>query len=105
MFAFINSGGKQYKVRRDSVIKHEKLDGEAGDKVEFDNVLMIGEYSRPSFIGTPFVKGARVVGQITSQLRDNKVIIFKKKRRHNYRRKRGHRQELTEIKILDIFKE
>ncbi len=105
MFAVINSGGKQYKVKRDSVIKVEKLEGEAGKKIEFQDVLMIGEHSKPYFIGTPVVKGAKVVGEITGQLRDAKVIIFKKKRRHNYRRKNGHRQELTEVKILDIFKE
>jgi large subunit ribosomal protein L21 len=105
MFAVIKSGGKQYTVKRDSVIKLEKLDGQAGNKVEFKSILMIGESSKPSFIGMPFVKGATVVGEIVSQLRDSKVIIFKKKRRHNYRRKNGHRQELTEIKILDILKE
>jgi large subunit ribosomal protein L21 len=105
MFAVIKTGGKQYKVERNSVINVEKLDGIAGSKVEFKDVLMMGENSRLSFIGTPLVKGARVVGEIVGQFRDAKVIVFKKKRRHNYRRKNCHRQELTEIKILDISKE
>jgi large subunit ribosomal protein L21 len=105
MFAVINTGGKQYKVKQDSVIKVEKLEGEAGSKIEFKDILMIGENSKPSFIGTPIVKGAKVVGEIMSQMRDAKIIVFKKKRRHNYRRKNGHRQELTEIKILDISKD
>ena len=105
MFAVINTGGKQYKVKRDSVIKVEKLDGAAGSKVEFKDILMIGENSKPSFIGTPVVKGAKVIGEIMGQFRDAKIIVFKKKRRHNYRRKNGHRQELTEIKIVDVSKE
>lgn len=105
MFAVINTGGKQYKVKRDSVIKVEKLDGVAGSKVEFKDILMIGENSKASFIGTPIVKGAKVVGEIMGQFRDAKIIVFKKKRRHNYRRKNGHRQELTEVKIVDVSKE
>jgi len=105
MFAVINTGGKQYKVKRDSVIKVEKLDGVAGSKVEFKDILMIGENSKASFIGTPIVKGAKVVGEIMGQFRDAKIIVFKKKRRHNYRRKNGHRQKLTEVKIVDVSKE
>jgi large subunit ribosomal protein L21 len=105
MFAVINTGGKQYKVKRDSVIKVEKLEGAAGSKIEFKDILMIGENSKPSFIGTPIVKGAKVIGEIMGQFRDAKVIVFKKKRRHNYRRKNGHRQNLTEVKIVDVSKE
>ena len=105
MFAVIRTGGKQYKVERNSVINVEKLEGVAGSKVEFRDILMLGENSKLSFIGTPIVKGARVVGEIVGQFRDAKVIVFKKKRRHNYRRKNGHRQELTEVKILDVSKE
>ncbi|WP_367364486.1 50S ribosomal protein L21 [Candidatus Tisiphia endosymbiont of Nedyus quadrimaculatus] len=104
MFAIVKSGGKQYKVGRNSVIKVEKIDGERGSKIQFDQILMIGEDSKPSFIGTPMVKGALVTAEITNQFKDNKVIVFKKKRRQNYRRKTGHRQELTELKILDITK-
>lgn len=104
MFAVIQTGGKQYKVARDSVIKIEKIDGQLGSTVEFNHVLMIGEASKPSFIGTPIVKGALVTAEIVDQLKDNKILVFKKKRRQNYRRKAGHRQELTQIKILDITK-
>lgn len=104
MFAIVKSGGKQYKVGRNSVIKVEKIDGERGAKIQFDQILMIGEDSKPSFIGTPMVKGALVTAEITNQFKDNKVIVFKKKRRQNYRCKTGHRQELTELKILDITK-
>jgi len=105
MFAVIEAGGKQYKVRPNSVIKIEKVKGEKGATILFDRILMIGEDSKPSFIGTPMVKGASVTAEITDQLRDNKIIVFKKKRRQNYRRKAGHRQELTELKILDITKQ
>ena len=104
MFAVFQTGGKQYKVARDSVIKIEKIDGTLGAKVEFDQVLMLGEASRAFFIGSPMVKGALVTAEITGQLKDNKILVFKKKRRQNYRRTAGHRQELTEIKILDITK-
>jgi large subunit ribosomal protein L21 len=104
MFAVVKTGGKQYKVGKNSIIKVEKIDGEMGAKIHLDQVLMIGEDSKPSFIGTPMVKGAVVTAEITNQLRDSKVIVFKKKRRQNYRRKAGHRQELTELKILDITK-
>lgn len=105
MFAVIKAGGKQYKVDRNSVIKVEKIEGELGSKIQLDQVLMLGEFSKPSFIGTPMVKGAFVTAEIKSQLKDDKIIVFKKKRRKNYRRKAGHRQELTELKILDITKQ
>lgn len=105
MFAVIKAGGKQYKVDRNSIIKVEKIEGELGAKIHLDQVLMIGENSKPSFIGTPMVKGASVIAEITNQFKDNKIIVFKKKRRKNYRRKTGHRQELTELKILDITKQ
>lgn len=104
MFAVVKTGGKQYKVARNSVIKVEKIEGTLGSKVELDQVLMLGESSKASFIGTPIVKGAKVTAEITNQFRDDKIIIFKKKRRQNYRRKNGHRQSLTELKILDIIK-
>lgn len=104
MFAVIQTGGKQYKVAKDRVIKVEKIEGQLGSVIELTQVLMIGEASKPSFIGTPVVKGALVTAEITEQLKDNKILVFKKKRRQNYRRKAGHRQELTELKILDITK-
>ena len=96
MFAVIRTGGKQYKVAKDDVIAVEKLDGEAGAKVSFD-VLMLD-----ATIGSPLVKGAKVTGEILSTAKGEKVIAFKKKRRKNTHRKRGHRQTFTKIKITEI---
>jgi len=93
MFAVLRTGGKQYKVASGDVLAVEKLEGNVGDKVELGDVLMVG-----SKIGA----GAKVLAEIVRQFRDEKVIIFKKRRRHNYRRKKGHRQYLTEIKITEI---
>ncbi|MDX2073319.1 MAG: 50S ribosomal protein L21 [Alphaproteobacteria bacterium] len=93
MFAVLRTGGKQYKVASGDVVAVEKLEGNVGDKIELSDVLMVG-----SKIGA----GAKVLAEIVKQFRDDKVIIFKKRRRHNYRRKKGHRQYLTEIKITDI---
>lgn len=95
MFAVIKTGGKQYKVSKGDVIKVEKLD--ADKKVSFDEVLMVDDK-----IGTPFVKGVKVEGEVIDNIRDKKVLIFKKIRRHNYRRKKGHKQHLTVVKITDI---
>ena len=97
MFAVIKTGGKQYKVQKDSVIVVEKLAGKAGDKVSFDDVLMAD-----GKVGTPALKGASVAGEIIKQTRGEKVIVFKKIRRHGYRRKQGHKQSLTVVKITDI---
>ncbi|MDE3060245.1 MAG: 50S ribosomal protein L21 [Pseudomonadota bacterium] len=97
MFAVIRTGGKQYKVANGDVIAVEKLSGNAGDKVEIADVLMAGQK-----IGNPLLSGAKVMAEIVRQFRDEKVVIFKKRRRHNYRRKKGHRQYLTEIKITEI---
>lgn len=104
MFAVIKTGGKQYKVEPNRIIKIEKIDGEPGAEVEFNEVLMIGEFSKPSVIGTPIVKGAAVKAKILEQFKGEKVLVFKKKRRQNYRRKKGHRQELTSVQIIDIKK-
>lgn len=104
MFAVVKTGGKQYKVAKNSIIKVEKIEGALGSKIELDQVLMLGESSKASFIGTPVVKGASVTAEIVKHFRDDKIIVFKKKRRQNYRRKAGHRQTLTELKILDIVK-
>lgn len=97
MFAVIRTGGKQYKVTNGDIISVEKLEGNAGDKVEISEVLAAG-----SKIGAPLLAGAKVLAEVVRQFRDDKVIIFKKRRRHNYRRKKGHRQYLTQIKITDI---
>jgi large subunit ribosomal protein L21 len=97
MFAVIRTGGKQYSVKSGDVISVEKLSGKEGEKVEINEVLVAG-----SKIGAPLLSGAKVMAEIVKQFRDDKVIIFKKRRRHNYRRKKGHRQYLTDIKITDI---
>jgi len=97
MFAVIKTGGKQYKVAPNDVIRVEKLAGEAGETVTLDQVLMVGDK-----IGAPTVAGASVTATVLEQTRADKVIIFKKKRRQNYRRKKGHRQELTVLRITNI---
>jgi large subunit ribosomal protein L21 len=104
MFAVIKTGGKQYKVAPNDVIKIEMLPGEAGDTIEFTDVLMMGKGDSVK-IGSPWVTPAHVAGTIVDQIRDDKVIIFKKNRRHNYRRKNGHRQYLTVVRITDISEE
>ncbi len=96
MFAIFTTGGKQYKVQKNEVLKVEKLDAEKN--VEFSDVLMVD-----GKVGAPFVEGAKVKAEVVDQIRDDKVIVFKKKRRQNYRRKQGHRQYLTVIKITDII--
>ncbi len=105
MFAVIKTGGKQYKVAKDDVISVEKLAGDAGDRVEFTDILMLGgtkEDGGDAVIGAPMVPGASVSAEVLEQGRGAKIIVFKKKRRQNYRRKKGHRQDLTVVKILDI---
>ncbi len=103
MFAVVKTGAKQYKVAKGDVIKVEKLDGEAGAKVTLDHVLMVGN-EKGVEVGTPTVTGAVVTAEILEQSRAAKIIIFKKKRRQNYRRKNGHRQELTVLRVLEIGK-
>ena len=104
MFAVIKTGGKQYRVTGGDVLVVEKLDGDAGDAVQFDTVLMLarGDGAAPE-VGAPGVAGASVAGTIVEQTRGPKVIAFKKRRRKNSRRKRGHRQDLTRVRITDII--
>ncbi len=97
MFAVIRTGGKQYRVQKDDKIEIEKLDVKEGDKVDFDEVLFVD-----GKIGEPVVKGAKVAATVIAQKRAPKITIFKKKRRQNYRRKKGHRQPLTLVQITDI---
>lgn len=101
MYAVIKTGGKQYRVAAGDVIKVEKLDGEIGSSVDFDQVLMVGE-GDDAKIGTPLVGGAKVSAEVLEQGKGDKVLIFKKKRRKNYRRTRGHRQHQTVLRISDI---
>ncbi len=104
MFAVIKTGGKQYKVAENDVIKVEKLAGASNDTIEFEEILMVGNGGTIQ-IGTPCVAKAKVCGTILEQTKGDKIIVFKKKRRHNYRRKNGHRQLLTVIRITDILPE
>lgn len=101
MFAVIRTGGKQYKVSKDDVITVEKLAGDAGAKLEFTDVLAVGDGPDTTF-GTPIVEGARVTAAVLEQTKGDKIIVFKKSRRKNYRRKRGHRQQLTVLRITEI---
>ena len=102
MYAVIKTGGKQYRVAADQKIQIEKLAGEAGDQIEFTDVLMVANGDSID-IGAPFVSGATVVGEIASHDRGPHIIIFKKRRRKHYRRKNGHRQDLTTVAIREIL--
>jgi len=104
MFAVIRTGGKQYKVAKDDVITVEKLAGDPGATVTFDSVLMVGEGADAKIAGAKIKlpAGAAVTAEVVEQIRSDKVIIFKKKRRHNYRRKNGHRQSLTVLRVTGI---
>jgi large subunit ribosomal protein L21 len=102
MFAVIKTGGKQYTVRENDVLWVEKLNAEPGTSIDLSEVLMIGD-GKNLAVGAPTVEGAKVSATVVEQMRDRKVIVFKKKRRHNYRRKKGHRQHLTVLKIEKII--
>jgi large subunit ribosomal protein L21 len=101
MYAVISTGGKQYRVKEGSVLRVEKLDGAAGDKIEFDKVLLVGE-GKDVKVGTPFVEGSAVEATVQSQGRSRKVEVVKFKRRKNYKRQHGHRQAYTEIRVTGI---
>lgn len=102
MFAVIRTGGKQYRVQEGDILDVEKLDLEEGQKVTFDQVLLIGD-EKTALIGTPVVEKACVYAKVIENFKDKKVIIFKKKRRKQYRKKMGHRQELTRVQIEKIL--
>lgn len=101
MYAVIKTGGKQYRVAKDDVLTVEKLDGEAGAKIEFSDVLMVGSGDSVK-VGTPVLSGAKVSAELVEQTRGPKLIAFKKRRRKNSRRKKGHRQDLTKVRITGI---
>jgi large subunit ribosomal protein L21 len=101
MFAVIKTGGKQYRVAEDQMLQIEKVAGEPGQIIQLGDVLMLGG-DQPKF-GTPTVSGASVAAEVLSQGRGPKIIAFKKRRRKNSRRKRGHRQEFTLIRITEIL--
>jgi large subunit ribosomal protein L21 len=100
MFAIIKTGGKQYRVAAQDVITVEKLAGNPGDAVAFEDVLLVG--GDTVMVGSPTVAGATVAGELVEHRRGAKVIVFKKRRRKNSRRKRGHRQEFSVIRITEI---
>jgi large subunit ribosomal protein L21 len=102
MYAVIKTGGKQYRVAADEVLTIEKVAGDAGATVEFTEVLMVAGSAEPKF-GKPVISGAKVVAEVVEQGRARKVIAFKKRRRKNSRRKRGHRQEQTTVRIKEII--
>ena len=102
MFAVIKTGGKQYRVAANDVLKVERVAGEVGEIVQFGQVLAFGEGDSAT-LGAPFVDGASVAAEVVEQGRGEKVIAFKKRRRQNSRRKRGHRQLLTTVRITEIL--
>lgn len=102
MYAVVETGGKQYRVSPGEIIRFEKIDKPVGKKVELENVLFIhGDGDDKISVGEA-LKGAKVIGEITAQSRERKVIIFKKKRRKGYQRTKGHRQYFTSVKITEI---
>jgi large subunit ribosomal protein L21 len=101
MFAVIRTGGKQYRVAPNDIIKVEKIAGKPGEIVELSEVLLLGGDSPKT--GSPTIAGALVAAEVLEQTRGDKVIVFKKKRRKGYRRKKGHRQDLTALRITEIL--
>lgn len=101
MYAIVDSGGKQYKVEEGDILKVEKLSGEVGDKISFDKILMFSDGKEVN-IGTPLLEDVMVNGHIVEQGKTKKIIVFKYKRRKRYRRKQGHRQQFTAVKIDSI---
>jgi large subunit ribosomal protein L21 len=102
MYAVIKTGGKQYRVAANDVVTIERLEGEAGAAIEFAEVLMVGSGDSVK-VGKPTVAGAKVTAELVEQARGPKLIAFKKRRRKNSRRKKGHRQDLTVVRIKDII--
>ncbi len=102
MYAVIRTGGKQYRVAPEDVLEIERISGDSGDTVEFTDVLLLGGDSGPE-VGAPLVAGASVAAELVEHLRGQKILVFKKRRRSTYRRKNGHRQELTRVRITEIL--
>jgi len=101
MHAVIKTGGKQYRVAQGDEVKLEKLPGEVGDKIIFEQVLLTSDGEEVQ-LGQPFIENSKVVGSITRQGKNRKIVVFKYKRRKGYRKKRGHRQQFTLVRIEDI---
>ncbi len=100
-YAVIETGGKQYSVSEGDLIKVEKLDAEAGNVVDLDKVLLIG--GDETKVGTPYIEGAKVTAEVVKNGKAKKIIVFKYKAKKNYRKKQGHRQPYTELKITSIL--
>ena len=101
MFAVIRTGGKQYRVEPGDCITVERIAGDAGASVTFDEVLMLADDKKQT-VGKPLVKGATVAATVLEQARAPKIIVFKKKRRKGYRRTHGHRQDITVLRVTDV---
>ncbi len=101
MYAIIETGGKQYKVSKGDVIKIEKVPADNGSDYEFDKVLLVNNEGE-IVSGTPYIDSAKVIGEVLETAKDKKIIVFKFKRRKNYKRKKGHRQLYTKLQIKDI---
>lgn len=101
MYAVIETGGKQYRVAKNQQIEVERLDAEPGSTVAFESVLLV-EGEDGVKVGAPLLEGAKVSGEVVAQSRAPKILVFKKKRRTNYRRRAGHRQHQTVVRITDI---
>jgi large subunit ribosomal protein L21 len=101
MYAVIKTGGKQYKVSEGDFLRVEKIEGQAGAEILFEEVLLVST-GEATEVGKPFVKKAKVVGEIIAQTKGPKLTVFKMKKRKGFRKKRGHRQELTRVKIKEI---
>ena len=102
MFAIVKTGGKQYRVAQNDKIKVELLEAKEGDKITLNDVLFVANEKGEATFGNPLVEGAQVEAEVVRIYRDKKVIVFKKRRRQNSRRKNGHRQHKTELKIINI---
>lgn len=101
MFAVIKTGGKQYKVQSGDILRVEKLEADAGDTIQFDEILMIG--GDETVVGNPTVSGASVKAEVVDQVKGDKVIHFvKRRRKHSSKRTKGHRQKLTLVRVTDI---
>jgi large subunit ribosomal protein L21 len=103
MYAIVDIAGKQFKVTQDQYVYAPKMQGEEGASVEFDNVLLVDNDGKVE-VGTPLLKGAKVAGKILEHVKDDKVIVFKKKRRKGYKVRNGHRQDFTKVLIEKISK-
>ena len=103
MYAIVDIAGKQFKVEKGNYVYAHRLDAKEGGKIEFDKVLLLDDNGKVN-VGSPTVKGAKVTGKVVDHLKDDKVIVFKKKRRKGYQKQNGHRQQLTKVLIENISK-